>query len=107
MPNSERYILGPDGLAKFAPGIPPSVAAFHLGAEAQVAAFRAPAGEIRLAIFDYPTPQMAIQQYDGFAKLPGMMAKRSGPLVAVVLPEPTAMPPNICCPKSATRARSP
>ena len=36
IPNSERYIIGPAGLAKFAPAIPPSVAAFHYGAEAQI-----------------------------------------------------------------------
>ena len=85
VPNSERYVLGPDGLARFAPGIPPSVAGFHLGAEAQMGSFRAPGGEIRLALFSYPTPQIAIQQYEAFAKVPGAMAKRSGPLVAVAL----------------------
>lgn len=84
-PNSERYIVGPDGLARFVPGVPPSVAAFHLGAEAQTAGFRAKGGEMKLAIFNYPTPQMAIQQYEAFARLAGAMAKRSGPLVAVVL----------------------
>ncbi len=38
-----------------------------------------------MAIFNYPTPQIAMQQVPDFEKLPGAMAKRSGPLVAVVL----------------------
>jgi hypothetical protein len=39
-PNSERYILGPVRLQKFAPGdSPPSLAAFHFGAEAQLGVF--------------------------------------------------------------------
>ncbi len=86
--NSQRYILGPAGLQKFAPAIPPSVAAFHLGAEAQLAVFHNPKGNLSMAIFDYPTPQMAIQQVADFEKLPGAVAKRSGPLVAVVLSPP-------------------
>ena len=71
VPNSERYVLGPEALARFAPGIPPSVAAFHYGVEASLADFRAPGGDMRLVLFYYPTPQIAIQQYDLFAKLPG------------------------------------
>ena len=88
MVNSQRYVLGPAGLQKFAPAIPPSVAAFHLGAEAQLAVFHNPKGDLPLAIFDYPTPQMAIQKVADFDKLPGAVAKRSGPLVAVVLSPP-------------------
>jgi hypothetical protein len=42
--NSERYILGPAGLERFVPGIPPSTAAFHTGVEAQAAAFGGPKG---------------------------------------------------------------
>ncbi|HZT30187.1 MAG TPA: DUF6599 family protein [Bryobacteraceae bacterium] len=86
--NSERYILGPAALAKFEPGVPPSTAAFHLGAEAQMGTFHTAAGDMRLAIFNYPTPQIARQQVQEFQKLPSAMAKRSGPLVAVVLSPP-------------------
>jgi hypothetical protein len=84
-PGSERYVIGPVGLERFAPGIPPSVAGFHFGAEAQVGIFHSPKGEVSLAIFNYPTAQIAMQKVGDFAKLPGAMAKRSGPLVAVVL----------------------
>jgi hypothetical protein len=85
VPNSERYIIGPEGLQKFDPGIPPSVAAFHMGAEAQVGVFQSPKGPITLAIFNYPTNQMAMQRIVEFQKLPGAVAKRAGPLVAVTL----------------------
>ena len=84
IPNSERYVLGPESLARFAPGIPPSVAAFHLGAEAEIARFRSKDGELDLVIFSYPTPQIARQRVTEFEKLGSVMARRAGPLVAVV-----------------------
>jgi hypothetical protein len=92
VPNSERYIVGPVGLAKFDPGIPPSVAGFHMGAEGQLGVFHSPKGDMALAIFNYPTPQIAMQKIGEFEKLPGAMAKRDGPFVAVVLspPDPDA-----------------
>ncbi|HTS65955.1 MAG TPA: DUF6599 family protein [Candidatus Acidoferrales bacterium] len=90
--NSERYITGPAALQKFAPAIPPSVAGFHFGAEAQMAVFHGAKGDMPLAIFNYPTHQIAMQKEGEFAKVPGAMVKRSGPLVAVVLspPDPDA-----------------
>ncbi|MCL4402125.1 MAG: hypothetical protein M1436_05610, partial [Acidobacteria bacterium] len=88
VPNSERYVTGPVGLERFFPGVPPSVAGFRFGAEAQLGVFHGPAGDMKLAIFDYLTPQIAMEQYEGFSKLPGAMAKRSGPLIAVVLSPP-------------------
>jgi hypothetical protein len=90
--NSERYIIGPDGLQKFDPAIPPSVAGFHFGTEAQMGVFHSPKGDLRLAIFNYPTHQIAMQKESDFARLTGAMVKRSGPLVAVVLspPDPDA-----------------
>ncbi len=92
VPNSERYVLGPVGLARFDGGIPPSAAAFHLGAEAQLGVFHSAKGDLTVAIFNYPTPQIAMQQVVGIGKLPGAVVKRSGPLVAVTLapPDPDA-----------------
>ncbi len=81
--NSERYVTGPVALQKFNPAIPPSTAAFHLGAEAQMARFRAPGGELGLTIFSYPTPQIARERLVDFQRISGAMAKRAGPLVAV------------------------
>jgi len=85
VPNSERYVEGPAALQKFYPGISPSTAAFHLSAEAQVGSFSAAGGNLKLAIFSYPTPQIAMQQTGQFQRITGAMVKRSGPLVAVVL----------------------
>ncbi len=90
VPNSERYILGPVGLEKFAPGISPSTAAFHFGAEAQFGVFHLPSGDMKLAIFSYPTPQIARERLVDFQRISGAMAKRAGPLVAVVLSPPNA-----------------
>jgi len=91
-PTSERYVLGPASLQKFDPVIPPSVAAFHLGTEAQVGVFHSPKGNMTLGIFNYPTPQMAMQQIELFRKISGAMVKRSGPLVAAIVspPDPDA-----------------
>jgi len=84
VPNSERYILGPVSLEKFDHGISPSTAAFHMGAEAQLGTFRTPAGDLTLAIFSYPTPQIARDRLVDFQKISGAMAKRAGPLLAVI-----------------------
>jgi hypothetical protein len=85
VPGSERYVLGPVGLEKFESRVPPSVAAFHLGAEVCVAQYRTRSGPLKIAIFSYPTPQIARQRLAEFEKLPGAMAKRAGPLVTVIL----------------------
>jgi hypothetical protein len=93
VPNSERYITGPASLDKFMPGIPPSVAAFHYGAEGQIGFFHSPKGDMGLVIFNYPTPQIAMLKEVDFRGIPGgNLVKRSGPLVAVVLspPDPDA-----------------
>jgi hypothetical protein len=88
IPNSERYVLGPVGLDRFDPRITPAVAAFHLGTEATLAKYKSPKGPLSLAIFDYPTPSMAREQLVEFQKIPGAMAKRAGPLVAVTIDPP-------------------
>jgi hypothetical protein len=85
LPNSQRYVIGPTGLDEFEKGVPPAVAAFSMGAELEVGQYDTPAGRMQLAIFSYPTPQIAIQRVQLFQSLPGAMAKRAGPLVAVVL----------------------
>jgi hypothetical protein len=91
--NSERYITGPTSLARFIPTIPPSVAAFHYGAEGQLGVFHGPKGDMGLVIFSYPTPQIAMLKEADFRGIPGgNLVKRAGPLVAVVLapPDPDA-----------------
>lgn len=84
VPNSERYIEGPVALERFDPKIPPSVAAFHLAAEAQYGHYHTKDGDLSLLIFNYPTPSIARERTEEFRKLQGTIAKRTGPLVAVV-----------------------
>jgi hypothetical protein len=79
--NSERYITGPESLARFAPEIPPSTAAFHFNAEAELAKF----GKTTLLLFNYPTMEMARDRIAHFQQVPGAVVKRAGPLVAVAL----------------------
>lgn len=85
VPNSERYITGPASLARFDPAISASVAGFHYGAEAQTGVFHSPKGDMTVAIFNYPTPQIAMDKASDFQKLPGAMVNRSGPFVTVVV----------------------
>lgn len=84
-PNSERYVIGPAGLDQFEKGVAPATAAFSLGAEVEIAQYDTTAGGMQLAVFSYPTPQIAIQRVKQFQSLPGAMAKRAGPMVAVIL----------------------
>ena len=89
VPHSARHVLGPAGLDRVAPNIPPSVAAFHFGTEAHYGRYATPNGEHELLLFSYPTPQIARDQFDAFNELDAVVAKRSGPLVAVV-PNPSS-----------------
>jgi len=60
------------------------VAAFHLNGEAQTGIFGKDGG-IRLALFSYPTFEIARKREVEFAKIPGAVTKRTGPLVAVTI----------------------
>lgn len=85
-PNSERYITGPDSLARFAPSIPPSTAAFHFDAEAVLAKYPGKDGRsTTLLVFTYPTMEMARDRISHFQQISGAVAKRTGPLVALAL----------------------
>jgi hypothetical protein len=93
VPNSERYILGPESLARYAGVIPPSTAAFHFSSEGESADYAAPPGakgaakdaKTTIVVFNFPGLEMARKQYPAFASIPGTVAKRSGPLVAIAL----------------------
>ncbi len=88
--NSERYVTGPVTLQQFFPQAPPSVAAFHYGSEAQTGVFHSPKGDLKLAVFEYPTPQIAMQRLNAYQGIPGALAKRTGPLIAVTVAPPDA-----------------
>jgi hypothetical protein len=90
IPNSERYILGPVSLDRFGHGIPPSAAGFDLGAEAQLGTYKTAKGPLTVAIFKYPTPSFATTRRGEFQKIPGVIARRVGPLLAVAVAAPDA-----------------
>jgi hypothetical protein len=83
--NSERYIIGPNSLARFAPSIPPSTVGFHFTAEGELATYGPKGKETTLAIFSYPTMEIARDRYSRFQQIPDAVVKRTGPLVAVAL----------------------
>ncbi len=85
---SERYVLGPLRLRELFPNIPESVVAFQFGTEGAIARYRTGSNEAILAVFSYPTPGIARQQLAGFQAIPAATAKRTGPLVAIVLGAP-------------------
>jgi hypothetical protein len=84
--NSARYVLGPASLQAFAPELGLLKPGFDEGAEAQVACYRIGKSStpVRFAIFYYPTPEMARLHLPTFQSIPGVRAKRSGVLLAVV-----------------------
>lgn len=82
VPNSERYVGGPEALKLFFPGVEPSAAGFHLGGEAVIADY---GSGLRMALFSYPAPAMARDRAAELGKIPNALVKRSGPLVAFVL----------------------
>jgi hypothetical protein len=86
VPDSARYVLGPVSLAAFAPELASANAGFDQGAEAQIAEYKIKANEppVRLAIFDYPTPEMARFHTINFKTLGNVHVKRSDVLVAIV-----------------------
>ena len=86
VPNSARYVLGPASLQAFAPELSSVKPGFDEGAEAQIASYRInnSSTPVRFAIFYYPTPEMARLHLPAFEALPGVRAKRSGVLLAVV-----------------------
>lgn len=86
--NSERFILGPATLAAFAPALSPSAVGFHFGTEGQLARFKDKDGEVVAVLFNYPNQQIARDRVAVLQEVKGTTAKRSGPLVAVVLSAP-------------------
>jgi len=89
VPNSARYILGPVSLRSVAPELAAAKAGFDEGAEAHYTAYRVQGGTVKLVLFDYPSPEMARIHTVDFKLVPGAQAKRSGVLVAVILPGAT------------------
>ncbi|MGH9790950.1 MAG: DUF6599 family protein [Candidatus Acidiferrales bacterium] len=104
IPNSERFILGPTALARFAPLNQADWIGFDLGAEAQLADYRRGGQEVTLLLAQYPTPQVASAKLDALRRWfnvnaqeeivsgrPVVFARRISSLVAIV-PQPVPAP---------------
>lgn len=91
VPNSSHYILGPESLRTFSPELSATKPGFENEAEAQAAEYEVKdsAGNnarVRLVLFYYPTPEMARNHAQEFKLLPNIHIKRSGVLIAMVMP---------------------
>ncbi len=80
-----RYAIGPAAYAQMGGAVPASNVDFDLDAEAMTAQYTIAGAPAKLTLIMYPTPQIA----EGHLKtmqsaMPGLNAKRSGPLVALV-----------------------
>jgi len=88
LPNSSRYIVGPEALARLGVPIPAQLVDFSKSPEIVIAKYRSSAGEAALTIVGYPTPQIARDKIAAMqsAQIPGgpFYFKRSGPFVAAV-----------------------
>ncbi len=84
---SAKYILGPVSLAAFAPELASLKPGFEQGSEAQVAEYelgKGKEGRTHLALFYYPSPEMARLHVVDFKLLSNVRAKRSDVLVAAI-----------------------
>ena len=93
--NSGRYIAGPAGLAAVEAPLPASVVDFSRNPEIALGSYQTRQGRASLMLIAYPTPQIAAERLRAVAGYrppaegtPGdglaLLAKRTGPLVAVV-----------------------
>ena len=91
VPDSARYVLGPESLGAFSPELASAKPGLNQGAEAQIAEYKIAndPNPVRLAIFNYPTPEMARLHAAQFKRLSSLRVKRSDVLVAIVLPPAT------------------
>ena len=80
-----RYVIGPESLKQFIPGLSPSAAGLEMGIEAQAGTAKVTGLDVKFALFRFPTPQIARLKVGELENgLPGSIIKRSGPLVAAL-----------------------
>jgi hypothetical protein len=82
---STRMLLGPISLARFENRIPPSIAAFRLGAKGRMGAFETPAGRMSEVVLEYPDEATARDRLAAIAGLPHAVARLDRTCVGVVL----------------------
>jgi len=94
---SERFVLGPVALKRFAPLAEADWVGFDQGAEVQLATYRVGGQSVTLLLAHYPTPQIASARLDGLRRWfnvnggeevvsgrPVVFARRTSSLVTVV-----------------------
>jgi hypothetical protein len=94
--DSEKYVMGPAGLAAAGSPVPEQLIGFDQGAEVATGKYAASGGTATLMVISYPTPAIAGEHQraiESFAKnsptavspdlAPPLTVKRSGPLVAL------------------------
>lgn len=85
-PSSVHFADGPAGLGGVAPWLPAAELGFDHSAQIIVAGYNVPlheSGSVQLAVISYPTPQMARAHLPELARLDGVAARRSGPLLVL------------------------
>jgi hypothetical protein len=99
--NSSRYVVGPAGLAAVDAPLPAEVVDFSRNPEIALGTYPTRQGSARLMLISYPTPQIAAERLRavaGYRPPPAegapdaglaFLAKRTGPLLAVVAGEVT------------------
>ena len=99
VPNTQKYVVGPLGLAHIASPLPGNLVDFSTGTEVVLARYHVSGGEAVLMVISYPTPQIAAehmkaidttrtvaQQQPGEASIVNVgpfYDKRTGPLLAI------------------------
>jgi len=81
--SSVHYAIGPAGWAKSGSALSADQIDFSQDAEAIAAHYGPQGAEETLTLVIYPTPEMAGAHLKAIAPLPGILTKRSGPLLAV------------------------
>jgi hypothetical protein len=91
--NSAKYVMGPLGLESVNAPLPGSMVNFAAGAEVALGQYNSGEGTATLVLISYPTPAIAADRLRAIqaahpenpaGNTPPFLAKRSGPLVAVV-----------------------
>jgi len=93
--NSVKYVFGPKGLTAVGSPIPAELIDFSKSPEIAIAKYTSSDGTAMLTLIAYPTPQIAVDRLraisnaldnkpDGRSEQDNFVAKRTGPLVAIV-----------------------
>src|SRR5947209_187640 len=89
VPNSTRYVAGPEGFNRLAAPLSNTVIDFNRGAEVVQARYRLDDNAADLLLISYPTPQIAAERAKAIEAAAsqegqqGIAVRRSGPIVAV------------------------